>query len=91
MRNDTISKVLYYLMDVTQITESGTIKIKRDDIISIISKKISGTEEELYELFLKKLNKEFGLRFFYSMRDDNYLWLNTLHDENNNSPDIVWN
>lgn len=82
MRNYTIEKVLKFLetKNIRAVKQDRVVKIGRDEICE----KIESKGEECYEILLKFLNeldKEFSYRFYYSMKDDDYLWLDTICGE----------
>jgi hypothetical protein len=55
------------------------IKISRDSIVNKISELNPNLDEEnCYEYLLFSLKEKFGKRFVYTIKNDDYLWLDTI-------------
>jgi hypothetical protein len=83
MRKYTVEKISEYLSlnkFIFQVEECGRlIKVFRDSIANKYDDVFG--EEEKYNMLLLELGKEFSYRFFYSCKNDDYLWLETVCGE----------
>ena len=76
------NKVLEYLanINIEAYPETNCIKISRDSIVNEICNINSSLDEEgCYECLIGFLKTDLGgLRFFYSNKNDDYLWLDII-------------
>jgi len=80
VREHTIEKVKEVLTEYSllSLSQNGTLRLMRDEIINTI---FSDTEENSYEKLLTLLKERLNYRFYFALKSDDYLWLDTISGE----------
>lgn len=80
MKNQTIEKVEEILTEYSLLSllQNGTLRLIRDEIVNKI---LSDTEEDSYNKLLTILKERLNYRFYFTLKSDEYLWLDTISGE----------
>jgi hypothetical protein len=80
MRNVTLIRVQEFLNKLQIVHEiyNGQLRVSRDSIVNKIK---AMCEEDSYERLKYRLNDLFELRFYWPMKDDDWLYLDTIGEK----------
>jgi hypothetical protein len=80
VREYTIEKVKEILSEYSllSLSQNGTLRLIRDEIVNTI---LSDTEEDSYKKLLTILKERLNYRFYFALKSDDYLWLDTISGE----------